>query len=230
MSAAKKSKKSVAVHKRRTGVPKPPVNSAADVIRAARSRRKGAGDLVVLVGPSGVGKTSLSRAAIDALKGSLAWSVSHTTRPARKGEREGRDYYFVEAPAFEKMIRKGEFVEHALVHGNYYGTSKAELRRIRRSGASALLEIDVQGALQVIEQFPEAVTVFVLPPSMAALKRRLNERATDSAKVIRTRVANAEAEIRWAPRFAYQVVNDDFDRALADFIAIVRAARCRQRR
>ncbi len=200
---------------------------AARVVAQALARKHLPGRLIVVAGPSGVGKTSLCKEALEALGPSrIRWSISHTTRPRRKGEKNGREYYFVSKPAFEKMIRGKKFVEHAVVHENLYGTSKAELDRIRRTGADALIEIDVQGARSISRIYPEAVTIFILPPSLTALEKRLRGRGTDAPDVIRRRIRNAYREITLAPRFRYNLVNADFGEALRDLVGIIRAQGC----
>lgn len=212
----------------RKAAPAKSVRAAAGaVVRGAVRRRKQPGRVFVVAGPSGVGKTTLCRKALEKLPGRLHWSISHTTRPQREGEVDGRDYHFIKPGKFAQMIERGEFVEHAVVHDNYYGTSKKELRRIQKSGGDALVEIDVQGALQIKNEFPEAVMIFILPPTLKALDQRLRGRGTDSARVIRRRLENAYGEIAEAPAFHYQIVNEDIDHALADLVGIVHAEACR---
>ena len=201
---------------------------AGEILRLAQAKKSESGRVFVVAGPSGVGKTSLCKALLKEMPGRLQWSVSHTTRARRRDEKHGREYYFISEKDFRKLIAQDAFVEHAVVHGNLYGTSKNELRRITRAGRNALVEIDVQGALQVIRKFPAAVTIFILPPSLAQLKKRLKGRGTDAPAVIRRRIENALGEIAKAPKFGYLVVNDVFGDALSDLQAVVRAEGCRR--
>lgn len=154
-------------------------------------------------------------------------SVSYTTRDARPGEENGRHYHFVKVAEFERMRAEGEFLETALVHGNHYGTSRRTVEAECAAGSDVLLEIDWQGAAQIRALKPEAVSIFVLPPSIAALEERLRNRGQDSAEVITRRVAAARGEIGHASEFDYVIINDEFDRAAQDLISIVRAERLR---
>jgi guanylate kinase len=181
--------------------------------------------LFVVTGPSGSGKSTLLRHVFKDLR-HVAFSVSHTTRPPRESERNGREYHFVDEDEFKRMIGRQAFVEWAIVHGHHYGTSKAEI--VRKSKASdVLLDIDVQGARQVRERFPKAVFVFVLPPKFAVLKRRLTDRGEDDAATIALRLKNAKREIREFRRFDYIVINDRLDRAVLELEAIILGERCR---
>lgn len=182
------------------------------------------GQLFVVSAPSGAGKTTLTRMLLAADDG-IRLSVSHTTRSRRPGEEDGRHYHFIDMPTFEAMRGRGEFLEFAQVHGNCYGTSKAWISERLAAGEDVLLEIDWQGARQVRAAFPSAVSIFVLPPSLAELKRRLDTRATDSAEVIDRRIAAAEGEMRQVDDFAYAIINEDLERAFGDLQAVVRASR-----
>jgi guanylate kinase len=182
------------------------------------------GTLFVVSAPSGAGKTSLLRALLDSVE-DLVMSVSHTTRRPRAGERDGVDYHFVAAEEFESMAAAGEFLEHATVFGNRYGTGRAQVEALLQRGVDVILEIDWQGARQIRGSMPESVQLFVLPPSWDALGTRLRQRATDSAKVIEARLLAAGGEIAHFREFDFLLVNDDFDRALSDMRAVVRAAR-----
>jgi guanylate kinase len=182
------------------------------------------GQLFVVSAPSGAGKTTLTRMLLAADDG-LRLSVSHTTRKPRANEEDGRHYHFIDVPTFIAMRDRGEFLEHAEVHGNFYGTSKAWIGTRLAAGDDVLLEIDWQGARQVRAAFPAVVSVFVLPPSLAELKRRLDTRGTDSAEVIARRIAAAEAEMRQVDDFAYAIINEDLERAFGDLQSIVRASR-----
>ena len=176
--------------------------------------------LFVVAAASGTGKTSLV-AALRERRPDLAVSVSHTTRPMRPGERDGENYYFVEREAFETLIANGQFLESAEVFGHLYGTSLNEIDRIKASGRSTLLEIDWQGALQIKEQLPEAQLIFLLPPSLDALRTRLLGRGQDSSEVIEQRLSMSVSEISQYPAFDYLVVNDSFDLALSQLDDII---------
>lgn len=186
------------------------------------------GILFVVSAPSGAGKTSLCRQIFDKFS-DLRDSVSFTTRSMRNGEREGLDYHFVDRTRFESMIAAGDFVEWAEVHGNLYGTALSGLSLAADSGADLLLEIDCQGALQIRNALSGAVFIFVLPPDFTELERRLRGRMTDDERTIVQRLHNAKAEISQARWYDYTIINDDFDSALHDFGAIIRAERCRTR-
>jgi guanylate kinase len=188
-----------------------------------------AGDLFVVVAPSGAGKTSLVNALLGAERG-LRLSVSYTTRAPREGEVDGREYHFVPRAAFESMIAAGDFIEHANVYGNYYGTSRRWIEAELAGGHDVLLEIDWQGARQVRALFPDMVGIFILPPSLAELRRRLTARGKDSAEVIERRMASAREEISHVLEFEYIIVNEQFDVAVADLQAVVRAARLSRER
>ncbi len=185
-----------------------------------------AGSLFTVTAPSGAGKSSLLVALIRQ-DPTLRLSISHTTRQPRRGEENGRDYFFTTEIDFKKRLDQGEFLEHAFVHGNYYGTSKQAVLDQLNEGHDILLEIDWQGARQIGALFPETVSIFILPPSISALKDRLDKRGQDSQEVIKQRIDAADSEIQHASEFDYVIINDDFDQALAKLVAIVEAARCR---
>jgi len=172
--------------------------------------------LVILCSPSGSGKTTLARMLIDdpALAG-IHFSVSHTTRPAREGEVDGRDYHFVDEAGFLATLEAGGFAEHATVHGNLYGTSAAEIDRIRAiPGARAVVfDIDVQGAQQLVERYPEALRIFILPPSLAELEARLRGRGTETDEALALRLENAVGELERHVEFDHIIVNDNLDEA-----------------
>ena len=176
--------------------------------------------LFVVAAASGTGKTSLV-AALREQRPDLAVSVSHTTRPMRPGERDGENYYFVERGTFETLVASGQFLESAEVFGHLYGTSLNEIDRIKASGRSTLLEIDWQGALQIKEQLPEAQLIFLLPPSLDALRARLLGRGQDSSEVIEQRLSMSVSEISKYSAFDYLVVNDSFDLALSQLDDII---------
>lgn len=184
----------------------------------------GVGNLFVVVAPSGTGKTSLvNRLLHDDTD--IRLSVSYTTRSPREGEENGRDYHFVERAAFEKMIAAGDFLEHANVYGNYYGTSRRWIEAELAGDHDVLLEIDWQGAQQVRTLFPQMVGIFILPPSFTELRRRLEMRGTDKPEVIAKRMASAREEISHVLEFQYIIVNERFEAALSDLQSIVRASR-----
>jgi guanylate kinase len=187
------------------------------------------GDLFVVVAPSGAGKTSLVGAVLAAEPG-IRLSVSHTTRAPREGEVDGREYHFVSRDAFEAMVAAGDFLEHANVYGNYYGTSRRWIESELAGDHDVLLEIDWQGAAQVRRLFPAMVGIFILPPSIGELRRRLTARGKDSAEVIERRMASAREEISHVLEFEYIIVNEQFDVAVADLQAVVRAARLSRER
>ncbi len=182
------------------------------------------GVLFVVAAPSGAGKTTLVKALLKN-DTSIRLSVSYTTRDARPGEVDGTDYHFVNKDDFLAMAARGEFLESAEVYGNYYGTSQAWIAGEIAAGNDILLEIDWQGAAQVRKFFPEAVTLFILPPSIDALRERLSSRAQDSEEIINRRVTAAKEDISHASEFEYIIVNDDFELALQDLIAVVRTMR-----
>ena len=182
------------------------------------------GNLFLVSAPSGAGKTSIVNAALAADE-QLVVSVSHTTRPARGGEVDGENYHFVSEDLFSQMVDDADFLEHAKVFGKRYGTSKAEVANKRDQGQDVILEIDWQGAQQVREAMPQAISVFILPPSVEALAARLTSRGEDTQESIENRLSEAKLDMSQAEHFDYLVINEDFDHAVQDFIAIVRAAR-----
>jgi guanylate kinase len=184
------------------------------------------GILFVISAPSGAGKTSLCRQIIDIFP-QIRHSISFTTRAMRPGEEEGRDYHFVTPQTFAAMVDKGAFAEWATVHGNRYGTALATLEKARRNGQDLLLDIDCQGAAQLKQSCPDAVFMFILPPSYEELERRLRGRNTDAPEVIAQRLSNARREIRELVWYDYLVVNDDFDRAVEALRSIIVAEGCR---
>lgn len=187
------------------------------------------GALFVISAPSGAGKTSLCKEIVDIVPG-LRHSVSYTTRPMRKGEVDGVDYHFVDASTFAAMVAANAFAEWAEVHGNRYGTAHATLETARRTGCDLLLDIDCQGAALLKQRLGQGVYIFILPPSMPELERRLRERQTDSDAVIERRIANARGEIAQAGWYDYWVINDDFNVALEQLKSIVTAETCRAHR
>ena len=182
------------------------------------------GNLYIVAAPSGAGKTTLVRLLLDK-EPEVKLSISYTTRPPRPGEADGREYHFVDTTQFRRMIDADEFLEWAEVHGNFYGTSKKWIAERLTAGADVLLEIDWQGAQQVRKLFPQAIGIFILPPSLAELERRLTGRGTDSADVIARRLAAAQAEMRHVGEFDYVIINNQLQEALDDLRTVVRASR-----
>ena len=182
------------------------------------------GLLFIVSSPSGGGKTSLIKELLEA-EPELRLSVSYTTRPARPGEVDGRDYHFVALPVFERMLEAGEFLESAVIYGNHYGTSEKWIERERGEGRDVLLEIDWQGAQQVRRLMRQVVSVFILPPSPEVLESRLRGRGQDSEAVVARRLAAAREEISHVSEYEYVIINDDFNRAAQDLRSIVRAER-----
>jgi guanylate kinase len=203
-----------------------PASSSTPSPAGAPPPDTGAGSLFVVVAPSGAGKTSLVHAMMRE-RPSVELSVSFTTRAPRPGEVNGRDYHFVDRADFERRRDAGEFLEWALVHGNYYATSRAWIAQRIAAGADILLEIDWQGAVQVQRLFPEAVGIFIAPPSIETLRERLQRRGQDSPEVIERRIANATGELQQADRFQYVIINQDFATALQQLLSIVDSARLR---
>jgi guanylate kinase len=184
------------------------------------------GCLFIVAAPSGAGKSTLVNALLKR-ESNIGLSISFTTRPPRPGEKHGEHYHFVDEAKFEQLRRQSEFLEYAEVHGNFYGTSSPWLAQQMKDGKDVLLEIDWQGARQVRKHFPQAVGVFILPPSTQALEARLKLRGQDSESVIARRLLNAGSEMAHACEFNYVIVNDHFDVALDALHGIVRAARQR---
>ena len=184
------------------------------------------GSLFVVAAPSGAGKSTLVNALL-AQEPAIKLSISYTTRQPRPAEQHGREYYFTTVEDFLARRESGEFLESAEVHGNYYGTSRLLIEADMKAGRDVLLEIDWQGAQQVKKQFPEAVGIFILPPSIAALEERLKKRGQDEPNVIARRLLAAGGEIAHASEFEYVIINQDFATALSELTAIVQATRCR---
>jgi len=181
--------------------------------------------MFVVSGPSGGGKSSLIHHVMRDLR-NVRFSVSHTTRPRRPSEQDGRDYHFIGRPEFERMIAKKQFVEWALVHGHYYGTSKKEIEEKGAIG-DLILDIDVQGARQIKSGPVRAVFVFILPPKYEELRKRLRDRGEDGPDIIDRRLRNAKREIRHYADFDYVVVNNNLDRAVLELESVILSSRCR---
>lgn len=184
------------------------------------------GCLIVVSGPSGTGKGTVCTSLLTAHP-EIAYSISATTRQPRDGERNGVNYYFLEKPAFERMIADGELLEWAEVYGHYYGTPLRPIREKLADGQDILLEIDTQGALKVQEKCPDGIFIFLLPPSLTELERRIRGRGTEDEKELARRLAAAQKEIDVAHRYRYAVVNDKVDTAAAKIAAILTAEHCR---
>ena len=186
------------------------------------------GILFILSAPSGAGKTTISRKSVAEIPG-LEMSVSATTRAARAGEKPGVDYHFLTKDEFERRRDAGEFAEWARVHDHFYGTPRAPIESALSSGRDMLLDIDVQGARQMKERYPESVAVFVLPPSVEELERRLRGRGTDPDEVIRRRLDRAKEEMKEAPAYDHRIVNEEIAKSVGEFASIVAAERARVR-
>ena len=187
------------------------------------------GNLIIVSAPSGAGKTTLVAGALRR-DGRARPSISFTSRRLRAGEEQGVHYHFISRAEFEAMVAHGDFLEWAEVHGNLYGTSRRAVEEIRSSGSDVILTIDIQGAAQARKLFPDAVSVFVMPPSLDALARRLENRGTDTAQDRRLRLDSALHEMEQYVNFDYVVINDDLDRAIDELVAIITAERCRTSR
>ena len=184
------------------------------------------GNVFIVAAPSGAGKSTLVNAVL-AEDSNVLLSVSFTTRAPRPGEVNGREYHFVDRATFGAMLERGEFLESAAVHGNHYGTSQKWIADTRAQGHDIIMEIDWQGAQQIRRLFPETVSLFILPPSLAELERRLRSRGKDSEATIRERMRNAADEISHVAEFDYVIINKDFEEARRDLAAVIRAVRLR---
>lgn len=190
---------------------------------------KRSGVIYIVSAPSGAGKTSLLRKVLSLMTG-LRDSISYTTRPRRPEERDGVDYHFIDDDLFRRRVGTGFFAENAMVHGHRYGTAREDLKAIIERGDDVVMDIDVQGAIQIKGAFPEAVTLFVLPPSINELERRLRRRGTEEEASVQRRLGAARMEIGSASRYDFLVINDDLDRAAAAVCSIIEAERHRTSR
>ena len=184
------------------------------------------GVLIVISGPSGAGKGTICKELIER-HDNIYISVSATTRSPRVGEVDGVNYYFLTQDEFKEKVNQNGFIEYANVHGNYYGTPKLNVEKMLNEGKDVILEIDIQGALQVKENFEEGVFIFILPPSMEELKRRIIKRGSETEESLMTRFKNAYKEINYVSKYNYAVVNDTLDLAVSKVEAIINAERCR---
>ncbi len=201
-----------------------PISQTPSVSNLPQAQMDYPGNLFVVSAPSGTGKSSLVKALLE-LDSRLQVSVSHTTRAPRGQEQQGREYHFTSKDEFAAMIERGDFFEHAEVHGNHYGTSRHAIEDRIKGGEDVVLEIDWQGALQIKKIFPNAILIFILPPSYEELLQRLNRRGEDTPEVIEVRMANARIEVGQAQFFDFVVVNALFESALFDLKTIVHAQR-----
>lgn len=187
------------------------------------------GNLFIVSAPSGAGKTTLVGEALKRIEW-LKPSISFTSRDPRAGEQDGVHYRFIDRPSFEAMVARDEFLEWAEVHGRLYGTSRSLVREYRQNGFDVVLTIDVQGARQARQAFPDAISVFILPPTFDAMVARLNFRGANRADDLELRLLNARQEIAECNQFDYIVINDDLDRAVTELVSIITAERCRRDR
>jgi len=194
-------------------------NGTSGKLQTAENTRR-PGYLFILSAPSGAGKTTLRRALLNRVS-DLLYSVSYTTREPREGEQNGDDYFFIARDEFEAGIAEGHWAEWAAVHDNFYGTSAAFLNRKLTAGKDVLLDIDVQGAAKLIERYPDSITIFIMPPSLAVLKQRLQSRATDSDATIRLRLKNAKAEMAQKKMYRHVIINDQLADAIAQLTSLI---------
>jgi len=190
------------------------------------------GRVVIISSPSGGGKSSICRRLLSRKRRNDGWqfSVSYTTRSRRPGERNGREYFFVSEDEFQQLVKKNFFAEHFPVHLYHYGTPRKPLDNVRHNGGVMLLDVDVQGAFRLKKEYPDAITIFVLPPSITELRRRLKRRGTETREQLQVRFENAKREMRLYGRFEYAVVNQDLDLATRQVLCIIEAHFCRTER
>ena len=190
-------------------------------------RRKGRGLIFVISAPSGAGKTTLLREVMKQVP-DLQFSVSHTTRPRRANEQAGKDYHFITSTVFDRMLRRGGFLEWTEVSGNRYGTAKSDLERLIAKGKDLILDVDSRGARRIMEEMDPVVLIYILPPSINILTRRLSERNLDPPQMIRLRLANIKKEMKEAWWYHYLIINDKIEEAVEKLKAVITAERCRR--
>ncbi len=190
-------------------------------------RRKGM--LMVISGPSGVGKNTIKDGIFKQIKNDLRFSVSYTTRPIRKNEKDGRDYHFTNREKFFELMKYDKFVEWAEVHQNFYGTTREEIEKCFSGGYDLLMDVDVKGSNRIKSLYPEAITLFIMPPSLHALEDRLRKRGIDDID-LRIRLVQAEKEISEAKNYDYIIINDEIEDSITNAVAILKAERCRNSR
>lgn len=182
----------------------------------------------VVSGPSGVGKSTILRRVLDTQPG-LRFSVSHTTRPMRPCEEDGVAYHFVDRARFAELVAKGSFLEYAEYQGNLYGTSRSEVEKAVREGYDLILEVEIQGAEKLQEVLPEAIRVFIMPPSLPELETRLRQRQTETDDVVQRRLERAREEMAYAEQCEYRIVNESVDKAVDELLRVIREARAKAR-
>lgn len=187
------------------------------------------GKIVIISSPSGGGKTSICRKLLSPARKKAGWgfSVSYTTRAKRVGERNGREYHFVSEADFKKKIKQNFFAEHFKVHLYHYGTPRKPMEQVIKSGGVMLLDVDVQGAKRLRKEYPQAVTIFILPPSIRELRKRLRRRGTETEAQLKVRFENAKKEIKEYPSFDYVVINEELNQAVEEVLAIIKCYHCR---
>ncbi len=187
------------------------------------------GNILIISSPSGGGKTSICRKLLSPSRKKEGWqfSISYTTRKKRPNEKDGREYFFVSEAEFQQLVRKDFFAEHFQVHLYHYGTPRGPLEKVLSKGGVMVLDVDVKGALKLKKEYPQAITVFILPPSIAQLRRRLRRRGTETKEQLKVRFENSKAEIKLYNKFEYAVINDDLDTAVDKVLSIVKSHGCR---